>query len=304
MGPENVRWNRHLITLAVIGVFATLGAGTSDRNGGDNAPGDPAEPAEPAPEVSDRDIPNGVELRSIAVSVPDYKPDGRAWDVGDGPPDPFVRVRQDGFLVFQSDVERDTYEAVFPVTTSAMLDPSRPFTVEVIDRDMSAHDAIDTVSFDAGRLRARGRHRTRVFVEVDAPSPPSAPPATSGPWRHFSLARGRWGTASDGPPPVGPVRAETVVENGPATLGELADRVSLPNGYSFGVTEAGQPVIFGPQSAVYSFHCTAEHDEMFCTFDRYDGNGYPTTEVIEGPAGECDMGIRIGRSCVTGFAVE
>lgn len=294
-------WARDLRTLAVIGVFATLGAGTSDRNGADTAQSDPAGPAEPAPEPSDREVPNGVELRSITVSVPDYKPDGRAWDIGDGPPDPFVRVRQDGFLVFQSDVERDTYEAVFPVTVRAILDPARPFTVEVIDRDVSAHDAIDTVQLEPGQLRGRGRHRTRVFVELSAPAAPSA---ATGPWRDFSLARGRWGTDPDGPPPIGPVLVVTVVEHGPATLGELADQVTLPNGYSFGVTDAGQPVIFGPESAVYSFSCVGEEGQMFCTFDRYDGNGYPTTEVIVGPPGECEFGIRIGHSCVNGFAVE
>ena len=305
--PPKIAWARHLRTLAVIGVFAMLGAGTGERQAGEPAGDDTAsdDTASDEPAASDREIPNGVQLESVMVSVPDYKPDGRAWDIGDGPPDPFVRVRQDDVLIYQSDVERDTYDAVFAVTTRAILDPSRPFTVEVVDRDLSAHDAIDTVRFDAGQRRARGRHRTRVLVEVSAPiSAPTSAPARGGAWRELSLARGTWGTAHDGPPSVGPVLAQTVIERGPATLGELADDVSLPNGYSFGATAEGQPVIFGPAAAVYSFRCTGEGDMTVCTFDRYDGNGYPTTEVITRTEVGCEHGIAIGDSCVNGFAVE
>jgi hypothetical protein len=123
---------------------------------------DPVPPPQPAlPET-------GVHLLRVEVWLPSTKPDGRAWDAGGGPPDPFVVVRQGGRTLATTDRMQDSLSAAW--TLDIPIDPAEIVTLDVYDRDLAEHDTVGSVPFSPtetvveGELDAWGGGRFRVEV--------------------------------------------------------------------------------------------------------------------------------------------
>lgn len=183
----------HGATLAVCIVFAVLGAATSappaDPNRSTTDPARTTVAARPP-------IQNPMQLVALEVRIPYSKPNGRAWDVGEGAPDPLIHVRQDGYEIYTSPVVQDRFTARFELDPPIELDRTTNFEVEVIDKDVAANDPVGTARFipltRTGAFFARMEEGGRVRVEVrDPQATTQAPPGTLPPAAVQAIAAAR-----------------------------------------------------------------------------------------------------------------
>jgi hypothetical protein len=82
------------------------------------------------------------------VKVKETNKDGNAWDINNGKPDLFVRIRnltQKGIKDFDSNEKEDTYEADFNVAT-ILAQEGDEVQFEVLDKDVAANDTVGKVT--------------------------------------------------------------------------------------------------------------------------------------------------------------
>jgi hypothetical protein len=84
------------------------------------------------------------------VKVKETNKDGNAWDINNGKPDLFVRIRNltnKGVKDFDTNEKEDTFEADFNVAT-ILAQEGDEIQFEVLDKDVAANDTI-------GKMRVR-----------------------------------------------------------------------------------------------------------------------------------------------------
>jgi len=81
-------------------------------------------------------------IRFLDAELPEFKGGGLAWDSDGTPPDPFVRLRIDGRVVWESPVQKDTRHPVWNITLprSIYVPPGANFRLELWDDDAASAD--------------------------------------------------------------------------------------------------------------------------------------------------------------------
>lgn len=92
----------------------------------------------PSPDVA-------YTLAAIEVVLPPTKDTGLGWDVGGGPPDPFVVVRQAGRTLATTDRQQDSLAARWEL--NVVFDRSQPLQIDVLDRDVANDDPVASAFF-------------------------------------------------------------------------------------------------------------------------------------------------------------
>jgi hypothetical protein len=95
------------------------------------------------PSVQPQTTPSHLwSLRFLDAELPEFKGGGLAWDSDGTPPDPYLRLRIDGRVVWESPVQKDTRHPVWNVTLprSIYVPPSASFRLELWDDDAASSD--------------------------------------------------------------------------------------------------------------------------------------------------------------------
>jgi hypothetical protein len=95
------------------------------------------------PSVQPQNVPSHLwSIRFLDAELPEFKGGGLAWDSDGTPPDPYVRLRIDGRVVWESPVQKDTRHPVWNVTLprSIYVPPSASFRLELWDDDSASSD--------------------------------------------------------------------------------------------------------------------------------------------------------------------
>jgi membrane-associated protease RseP (regulator of RpoE activity) len=81
-------------------------------------------------------------IRFLDAQLPELKGGGLAWDSDGTPPDPYVRLRIDGRVVWESPVQKDTLHPQWNVTLprSIYVPPAASFRLELWDQDAASSD--------------------------------------------------------------------------------------------------------------------------------------------------------------------
>ena len=81
-------------------------------------------------------------IRLIDAELPEFKGGGLAWDSDGTPPDPFIRLRIDGRVVWESPVQKDTRHPVWNVTLprNVYIPSQAEFRIELWDDDSASED--------------------------------------------------------------------------------------------------------------------------------------------------------------------
>ena len=109
----------------------------------------------------------------LQIAVRPSKTNGRGWDPGGGPPDPFGTVYVDGAFAGRIDLRRDTYDFVAGAFRVADLSSVRRVKVCLQDRDLALHDNLGCVVLDRLGDEPSGANANFAVKLVPAVLPPS-----------------------------------------------------------------------------------------------------------------------------------
>lgn len=84
-----------------------------------------------------------ASARTVKITMDSKKPDGRAWDVMGGAPDPYIKVDGNSYRAQRCE---DSY------TCTIQIKEKGPITIEVWDADASNDDPAGATPCDTGML--------------------------------------------------------------------------------------------------------------------------------------------------------
>ncbi|MBK8257745.1 MAG: hypothetical protein IPK82_34385 [Polyangiaceae bacterium] len=137
----------------------------------------PQQPEQPTPPVAtprpvnDAPVSVGAQPYTITIISADIapsKPDGRGWDVGNGPPDPVVTVtvRGAGSGTVRSSKLQDTTSPNWRESGQVTINRGDHLSVSIVDKDLAADDPI--ASWDIEFLRPGQQRLTDPAHSVNA----------------------------------------------------------------------------------------------------------------------------------------
>ena len=108
-----------------------------------------------------------IVIKSVEVKT--TKADKSSWDVMDGAPDLFVRVRVDSKEAkdYDTKVKDDVYKATFDEPTNVKFRIGQKVIFKVIDKDVAANDDVGTFTLETTEpVISKGKLRLENFGQV------------------------------------------------------------------------------------------------------------------------------------------
>ncbi len=125
-----------------------------------------------------------LEPSNVALDVPEFrlrvsveatKPNGRKWDPGGDPPDPFGDVQADGRFVGRIDIRQNRYRFTAGKFDVERVSDVQSLRVCLTDRDLRFHDSMGCVSLSPSGDQLSARNESFAVTLLPVSAAPVAP---------------------------------------------------------------------------------------------------------------------------------